>query len=193
MEQQVLEKLKELISEGHEMGSQIQREDSYFITYSPRNPNKYEYWKTKSLRFIRIYYPDDYVELNFDGIYFKDSHDKLMGILNSILDLDELPLPIKEINDGGNSENNLHVQINNSNSQCQHQSQEQSICIFIDLIKEQLDNEQINEIKAIIEKYKDSPEKAKSSIFNKLKNFGSDVVSNVLANIITNSAIWNIF
>ena len=45
-------------------------------------------------------------------------------------------------------------------------------------------------INHIISKY-DIMVKAKSKILEKLKSFGGDVLSNVLANLITNPAIWS--
>ena len=44
-------------------------------------------------------------------------------------------------------------------------------------------------LKQIVEKEGDL-EKAKPELIDKIKSFGKDVASNILANIITNPAIW---
>lgn len=87
----------------------------------------------------------------------------------------------------------INTNINNTNHQTQEQLQESIISIFKRAISEDITGKQLNEIKTILEKYKAEPEKAHSEIFHKLKSFGSDVASNIVANIIANPSVWGVF
>lgn len=84
--------------------------------------------------------------------------------------------------------------INNNLSQTQNQRQTQEIAItiFLESIKDELTGKQIKEIKEIVEQEQDL-NKAKPKVIDKLKSFGGDVLSNVIANIITNPIIWSSF
>lgn len=80
--------------------------------------------------------------------------------------------------------------INNNMSQTQNQSQTQKIAIsiFLESIKDELTGRQMKEIKEIVEQEEDVNQ-AKPKIIEKLKSFGGDVLSNIIANIITNPTI----
>ena len=86
--------------------------------------------------------------------------------------------------------------INNNNNmsqtQSQNQTQEIAITIFLESIKYELTGRQIKEIKEIMDQ-EDDINQAKPKIIEKLKSFGGDVLSNVIANIITNPTIWASF
>lgn len=79
---------------------------------------------------------------------------------------------------------------NNNMSQTQNQSQTQEIAIsiFLESIKDELTGRQMKEIKEIVEQEEDVNQ-AKPKIIEKLKSFGGDVLSNIIANIITNPTI----
>lgn len=81
---------------------------------------------------------------------------------------------------------------NNNMSQSQKQTQEIAITIFLESIKDELTGRQIKEIKEIMDQ-EDDINQAKPKIIEKLKSFGGDVLSNVIANIITNPTIWASF
>lgn len=80
--------------------------------------------------------------------------------------------------------------INNHMSQTQNQSQTQEIAItiFLESIKDELTGRQIKEIKEIVEQEEDVNQ-AKPKIIEKLKSYGGDILSNIIANIITNPTI----
>lgn len=82
--------------------------------------------------------------------------------------------------------------INNNNNMSQTQSQNQmqeiAITIFLDSIKDELTGRQMKEIKEIVDQEEDVNQ-AKPKIIEKLKSFGGDVLSNIIANIITNPTI----
>ena len=73
-------------------------------------------------------------------------------------------------------------------SQSQNQMQEIAITIFLDSIKDELTGRQMKEIKEIVDQEEDVNQ-AKPKIIEKLKSFGGDVLSNIIANIITNPTI----
>ncbi len=82
----------------------------------------------------------------------------------------------------------IHVNVN------QNQSQQQTIAfeIFVEAIKDELTGKQQKEIKEIITN-EPNPIQVKTKLIDKIKSFGSDVTSNIIANIITNPAIWGNF
>ena len=80
------------------------------------------------------------------------------------------------------------VTVNVNQSQTQNQSQE--INIFIDAIADELTGKQYKELKSIVQE-NPNPEDSKQKIVDKLKSFGGDVLSNIVANIITNPSVWN--
>jgi hypothetical protein len=52
-----------------------------------------------------------------------------------------------------------------------------------------LTGSQLKEIKQVVDETKGDLEKAKPKIINKLKSFGENIASNIIANIITNPTI----
>ena len=76
-------------------------------------------------------------------------------------------------------------------TQHQNQTQEIAISIYLESIKDELTGRQMNEIKEILKEIKDIKDIsiAKPQVIEKLKSFGGDVLSNIIANIITNPTI----
>ena len=81
--------------------------------------------------------------------------------------------------------------INNTNSQSQQQSQQQGMEILIKSLEDQLSVSQLKELMQIVDVEKGDLEKAKPKLIDKIKSFGENVASNILANIITNPTIWS--
>ncbi|GAA0892993.1 hypothetical protein GCM10009122_26720 [Fulvivirga kasyanovii] len=71
----------------------------------------------------------------------------------------------------------------------QNQSQTINIKILVDALQNELTGRQLNEVQEIIEEDMDKQEKRKK-IIDKIKSFGGDIASNVIANILTNPAIY---
>ena len=193
--------LEELIEEGKEIRNGISYINTspnvirLFSAYKLQSTTQYETWKNKTIRFLSFKFAGDRCINDFEKAaeaFIKSynspcSFDKLLGILESCLVIPELP---KVKNENNKTDNSIHVNVNQS----QNQSQEQSLAIdiFIEAIKDELTGKQQKEIKAIIENESD-PVQAKNRLIDKIKSFGSDVASNVIANIITNPAIWGNF
>lgn len=60
---------------------------------------------------------------------------------------------------------------------------------MIEAVKDELTGKQRKELLEIAKNAKD-PEKARKSIFDKIKGFGEDVAANIVANIVTNPEVW---
>ena len=97
---------------------------------------------------------------------------------------------IEEINEMGLPEHKIEKSPGVSLTVTQHQNQTQEIAIsiYLESIKDELTGRQMNEIKEILKDIKDISI-AKPQVIEKLKSFGGDVLSNIIANIITNPTI----
>ena len=72
------------------------------------------------------------------------------------------------------------------------QNQTVNLNLILSSIENELTVKQFKEIKAILKSVDDDEEK-KGKLIDKIKEFGTDVVSKVLANILTNPLIFNAF
>ena len=85
---------------------------------------------------------------------------------------------------------NVTTTINNTNNQSQSQEQSLAVELFIEAIKDDLTGRQIKELKTVVKDADNDLQKARTSILAKIKEFGTDVASNIVANILTNPIIW---
>lgn len=74
-----------------------------------------------------------------------------------------------------------------TNTNTQSQQQDQTVDIFIEAIADELTGKQMKELKAALAEEKGGK---KGSLIEKVKSFGLDTLSNIVANIVTNPAIW---
>ena len=120
------------------------------------------------------------------GITLDNQKILLKKYLNTLINqISKLGIPDNK----GNIDNSIKLNISQNQSQEQKQSQKFILEIFIESIKDEINGKQLKELKAIVKEEK-VPEKARNKIIDKLKTFGSDICSNILANIITNPNIW---
>lgn len=89
------------------------------------------------------------------------------------------------------TEKGVNITITNTNSQSQSQEQSLAVELFIEAIKDDLTGRQIKELKAVVEEADNDLQKARPGILAKLAEFGKDVASNIVANLLTNPTIWN--
>lgn len=193
--------LNELINEGRAIKASITKvvlppNVIAPTSYKFADTTKYEAWSNKTIRYLTLYFTEDRCITDFEkaieGVVkarnSPNSFDKLLGILEACLEFPEIPK--KQDGNQGREETPIQITVNQS----QTQSQQQSIAfeIFIESIKDELTGKQQKEIKAIIDEEVD-PANAKTKIVDKIKSFGSDIASNIIANIITNPAIWGNF
>ncbi len=71
----------------------------------------------------------------------------------------------------------------------QNQNQTVNINLLISALEDELTVSQLREVNALMKAEEPKSEK-KRKIIEKIKSFGSDVASNILANILTNPNIW---
>ena len=177
--------INDLITEGKSFYF-IDREFSNYINDAPN----YAKWKEKCKRFLNLNFESDkYIE-NFEkncAVYDNShTHNELIGILEAFKDM---PSIIQKPTSKSKNTPTTVVNVNQKQQQEQSQSQEIAIHIFLEAIKDELKGKQLKEIKAIIAE-EPEPEKAKSKVIEKLKSFGEDVLTNIVANVITNPTIW---
>lgn len=153
----------------------------------------FEIWKNSSLRLLSSEFKGDRCIGDFEGVIkemkntkYPSDMDKLIGIL---IACKEIPKIEKDQNP--QEDNNIPI-ITINNTQNQTQSQEIAINIFIEAIKDELTGRQLKEIKDIISEERDKI-KRKDKIIQKLKSFGEDILSNIVANLITNPSILTMF
>lgn len=65
-----------------------------------------------------------------------------------------------------------------------------AVNLFLEAIKDDLTGRQVKELKEIVIESGNDKEKVKDGLIAKLKSFGSNVAANIVANILTNPAIW---
>lgn len=139
-------------------------------------------WETNTNRILRRAFSDPNIDVYNHRSYSLDGDNsyakrQLKELLNGyILEIKELGLPIvKESNRIGN-------QINISNNI--------NISIIIETLKQELSGKQISDLRSAYENGGNAEEK-KNNVLAVLKKFGSDVASNILANILTNPVIFS--
>lgn len=160
--------------------------------YRVENETQYQIWKSKSIRLLNINFKDD-IEVNafieaaksFDKSHYTPKY--LKGMVGILISCKDIPNNAKgEEKEKQDSHSAVMVTVNQS----QTQNQSQEINIFLDSIADELTGKQYKELKAIAHE-EPNPEKSKQKIVGKLKSFGGDVLSNILANIVTNPSVWS--
>ena len=182
------------------------------LRYSPNPPGciglsfyyyddseSYQRWLATTKRFIGINYPNDKDVSEFETISKEDFSPEQQKQLLAILEAFALfPTVIPNNHTTqvtgkkgkGKDAINVVTTINNTNSQSQSQEQSLAVELFIEAIKDDLTGRQIKELKAVVENADNDLQKARPGILAKLAEFGKDVASNIVANILTNPMIW---
>ena len=147
------------------------RRHANFCSYS--DMNNYHIWLATTKRYLGSHYPQDKDVAEFERISKEhlspNQQNKLLGILEAI---------------------QVTTNVSNSNSQTQSQQQSLAVELFLEAIKDDLTGRQIKELKAVVAGADNDLQKARPGIIEKLKSFGADVASNIVANLLTNPAIW---
>ena len=170
-----------------------------FSYYYYNDSESYQKWLATTKRFISIKYPNDKDVNEFDSISKEklgpEQQKRLLAILEAFVALptvipDNRTTQITEKKGKGKDAINFITTINNSNSQSQSQEQSLAVELFIEAIKDDLTGRQIKELKSVVAEADNDLQKARPGILAKLKEFGADVASNIVANILTNPMIW---
>lgn len=168
-----------------------------FSYYYYEDEESYQCWLAETNRYININYPNDKDVYNFETISKQEKNpqqqNKLLAILEALAVLPTVVLnnQIERNFEEDNKKDALNVTIHNENNQSQHQEQSIAVDLFIEAIKDDLTGRQIKELKTIVAESDNDLEKARPNIIAKLKEFGTNVASNIVANILTNPIIWS--
>lgn len=190
--------LESLIKEGNEIVKTVSYVNApsgvirMYDVYKVENESQYQTWKSKSMRLLNVNIKDGMeskafaeAAMSFDKSHYAPKYLKeMVGILVSCK---EIPDHVKQQKEA-KQEPSSAVTVNVNQSQSQNQTQE--INIFLESIADEITGKQYKELKSIAQE-EPNPEKSKQKIVEKLKSFGGDVLSNIVANIITNPSVWN--
>lgn len=193
MKDNVKKELEALIQEQRDRIPKLKREVGAFAyyVYEPSVKEGYIKWMENTKRFLEINftgdrYIDDFNE-NCDKRITPNQQNKLLAILEAF---EKYPQVIKNNKVLKQSANiNIHSNISNTNTQSQSQNQE--IKILLKSLEDELSVSQLKELKQVVEEENGDLEKAKPKLMDKIKSFGVNVASNIIANIITNPTIWS--
>lgn len=189
--------IESLIEEGNEMLQGIKYVPApsgvirMFSVYNLADDSKYERWKNVVIRYLSSNYPND-ISVNdfrkaleeFEKHYYSPTGmRKMVGILES---LEAIPTKIE--NTSNKQDKEPSIIINNTNSQTQNQVL--NIDLFTKAIEDVLTISQIKEMKKVVEEEGGDLTKAKPKLVEKLKSFGENLASNIVANLMTNPSIW---
>ncbi|MBQ8152960.1 MAG: peptide chain release factor 1 [Prevotella sp.] len=188
--------IEALIAEGNEILEGIKYIPSSpnvfrtFSVYQLADESVYERWKNIVIRFLSTNYPDDISSSDlrkaaeeFEKKYYSPtSMKKMLGILEAFK---AIPTPITSVR----GKTTPSIVINNSNSQSQEQSQ--NFDFLIKSIEDAFTISQLKELRQIVNEENGNLEKAKPKLMEKIKSFGSNLASNIVANILTNPVIWS--
>ena len=172
--------------------------DSVYYYYDDND--SYQKWLAIAKRYIGITFPNDKDVAKFEDISQEElepeQQKKLLAILEAFASLpiiipDSRITQIAEKKGRGREAINVTTTINNTNTQSQNQAQTIAIELFLEAIKDDLTGRQIKELQEVVTASNGDLQKARSGIIEKLKSFGANVASNIVANLITNPAIWN--
>lgn len=170
-----------------------------FGYYYYDNSESYQRWLATTRRYIGIKYPNDKDVNEFETISKErlgpEQQKRLLAILEAFAVLptvipDNRTTQITGEKSKGKDAINVVTTINNSNTQSQSQGQSVAVELFLDVIRDDLTGRQIKELKAVVVEADNDLQKARPGIIAKLKEFGTDVVSNIVANILTSPMIW---
>lgn len=181
--------IEELIQQGKELKRDLQCHYSDFGNYYTHTDNNaYERWLALTRRYLKTYYSGDDFIPDFEKAAKEidpspEQMDKMLAILDA---LDQLPEVVKTHNE----KSEPRVTINNTQLQSQSQSQNVMLKVFVEALHEELSGKQIRELKSVAEDENLNEEEKKSTILDKIKEFGKDTLASIVANVLTNPTIW---
>lgn len=155
--------------------------------------------KSTVLTLVNIYSEADKRIKSFEDI--RSYHDYGIGGLDRFpkakIDAKEmLSSIIKDIHDFGivksaqeSIAGGVNVNVNQTSSQSQLTNISIDLKIILNVLKDELRGSEIEQLKDILES-KEDPKEKKKKFVDKIKSFGSDVASNILANLLTNPQVY---
>ncbi|MBQ7855905.1 MAG: peptide chain release factor 1 [Alistipes sp.] len=186
--------LGSLIQEHKERLKGLKYHNTFIPYYDFDNMDNYHLWVETTKRYIRQHFPNDPAIKEFETLSTKEiepeQQKRLVAIIAALAIIpasaphQRTKTTHKEVDKG------VNITINNTNSQSQSQEQSMAVELFIEAIKDDLTGRQIKELKSVVAEADNDLQKARPSIIAKLKEFGTDVASNIVANLLTNPMIW---
>lgn len=194
----VFYQLESLIREGNEIEKTISFVNvasgtmRMYAAYRVEDESRYQTWKSKCIRLLNVNFGEDKESKAFvvAAKAFDESHyapkffKEMFAILKSCKEIPNNSRQKEEVKQDPPSP----VTVNVSQNQTQNRSIE--INIFLESIKEELTGKQFGELKSIAQD-DPNPDSSRSKIVDKLKSLGADVLSNILATIVTSPSVWN--
>lgn len=192
--------LESLIQEQKERLPYLRDVGDRFPYYEYPDMKAYHKWLAMTKRYIEIQYPNDKYVVEFcevsKQVTYPTQQQKLLALLEAFALLpvvvpNNQTVSVSDKADISRDAINVTTNINNTNSQSQNQEQSLAIQLFVEAIKDDLTGRQIKELKAVVAEADNDLQEARPGILAKLKEFGTDVASNIVANILTNPMIWS--
>lgn len=183
-------KIEELISKGKELQDSIyiSRQELLFTIYKSRKEEDYKKWLQSIKRLVDTMFPSSIERLSpYENKISPENHLEILGILEGIKNFPEEPKNEIKENDSDK------ITINNNQNNIQNNTQQVILNIFIDAIRDEITGKELKELKEIMKNYEKNPEETKSTLLEKIKGFSKDVLSNIMANIITNPDFYSTF
>jgi len=179
--------LDNLITEGDSLTSTIcyvPTPDGVWRTYSVYKTSqleKYQNWLSSVQRFVKTYYFSDLDDLKIASKKLSpENHRKILGLLGAIKLLPEEPFQ--------NPKNSAtSITINNT----QNNVQSVVFNLIIESVENEITGKELKELKELIKQFENDPQNTKPRLIDKIKSFGTDVLSNMIANILTNPSIYS--
>lgn len=188
--EELISKIEELILKGQELKNSIYLfgQDNFFNYYESSKEEEYKKWEQSIKRLIDTMFPSSKERLKpYENNISPENHMEILGILQGIKEFPYEPKnEIKEKSSDG-------ITINNNQNNTQNNTQQIILNIFIDAIRDEITGKELKELKEIMKNYEKNPEETKSTLLEKIKGFGKDVLSNIMANIITNPDFYLTF
>lgn len=192
--------LESLIQEQKERLPYLRDVGDRFPYYEYPDMKAYHKWLAMTKRYIEIQYPNDKYVVEFcevsKQVTYPTQQQKLLALLEAFALLpvvvpDNHIVQVTDRSDTARDTINVTTNINNTNSQSQNQEQSMAVQLFIEAIQDDLTGRQIKELKTVVADANNDLQIARPGIIAKLKEFGSDVLSNIVANVLTNPVIWS--
>ena len=188
--EELISKIEELILKGQELKNSIYlfRQDTFFNYYKSSKEEEYKKWVQSIKRLIDTMFPSSKERLKpYENNISPENPMAILGILQGIKEFPYEPKnEVKEKSLDG-------ITINNTQNNTQNNAQQVILNVFIEAIKDEITGKELKELKEIMKNYEKNPEETKSTLLEKIKGFGKDVLSNIMANIITNPDFYSTF
>jgi hypothetical protein len=139
--------------------------------------------RIKSLEAIHSYHDYGFAGLDRFSEAKSEAEALLKSLINDIKDFGIVKSDLKSKSNG------INVNLNQHNTQSQTTNVSVNFELIIESLKYGLSGVQIEELKEILES-KQEPKEKKKSFIEKIKSFGNDVASNILANLLTNPQVY---